>query len=99
MTCHAWVKANRQARRACVVVNLSHKGALLVFDGAPPAANTFDLIIDDPCFEAQCDVRHRRGNALGVFFTEAVAVAAPGKARVTGNELVRTLRAERSRPA
>ena len=70
MTCHAWITINRRWRMACVVVNLSERGALLRFLGPLPSANRFRLKIEDPRLVADCDVRHRTKDAVGVFFAE-----------------------------
>ena len=71
LICHAWVKVGRRQPFACVVRNISWQGALLEFDGEPPMANRFRLLIEDPYFEAECEVKHRRNNAVGVYFDEA----------------------------
>lgn len=70
MTCHAWIYVERRQRIACIVRNLSARGALLEFADQAPFASRFRLVVEHPVFEAQCDVRHRTANALGVYFAE-----------------------------
>lgn len=77
MTCHAWVHVERRQRVACIVRNLSARGALLEFADLAPFASRFKLVVEHPPFEAQCDVRHRTANALGVYFSEEQERAAP----------------------
>jgi hypothetical protein len=71
--CHAFVRVGRQQPRPCLLRNISQTGALVEFDGTPPGSNVFDLIVAEPRFEARCEVKHRRGSALGVYFSEGVA--------------------------
>lgn len=68
LTQHAWIRVGRQQRLPCTIRDISLKGALLEFDGIAPYANRFRLIVDHKAFDIECDVRHRRSNALGVLF-------------------------------
>lgn len=87
---HAWVQIGRR-REACMIRNLSEQGALIEFDGAAPASNTMRLIVDFEDFEVDCDVRHRTGNAIGLYFRPPKRVAAPNSGP-TGTELARQIR-------
>lgn len=91
LTIHAWVVLSRH-REPCVIRNLSERGALIEFDGVPPAANNMRLLVDFEDFDVECDVRHRSGSAIGLYFRpkkiELVADTGP-----TGNELARQIRA------
>lgn len=71
MTSHAWVTVGRRQPIACVVRNFSGRGALLEFPDRAPTADLFRLVVEDPHIEVQCEVRHRRGKAIGVYFVEA----------------------------
>lgn len=93
MTCHAWITINRRRRTACTVINISERGALLGFDGVVPSANRFRLKVEDPFIEVDCDVRHRTGHSVGVFFA-AVVPQEDLEKPPTGNELVARLRSE-----
>lgn len=94
LTCHAWIKINRRGEReACIVRNISERGALLEFHGAPPAANRFRLSVDNPAIDAECDVRHRTGTAVGVFFVQA-AIDESMQSSLSANQLVLKLRSQ-----
>lgn len=71
MTSHAWVYIGRRQPIACVVRNISRRGALLEFPDRPPTAESFRLVVEEPSIDARCEVRHRRGAAVGVYFVEA----------------------------
>lgn len=67
---HAWIKVAGREREPCIVRNFSITGALLEFEGAPPVAARFRLMIDAYRFEAECYVRHRSATGVGVYFDE-----------------------------
>ncbi len=91
LTIHAWVLFGRH-REACVIRNLSEQGALIEFDATPPPANNMRLVVDFEDFDVECDVRHRSGRAIGLYFRpkkiEPAADTGP-----TGAELARQIRA------
>ena len=76
---HAWVAVNGRAREACIIRNISEAGALLEFSDLVPEATNFRLIVDEADFEAICDVRHKRGRFVGVFFARAPVIVAADK--------------------
>jgi hypothetical protein len=76
---HAWIAVNGRAREACIIRNISAAGALLEFPGVVPEATNFRLMVDEAGFEAICDVRHKRGRFVGVFFAQGPAIAMPHK--------------------
>ena len=54
---------------SCTVRNISSLGALLEFDAPVGVPRHFRISIESPRFSADCEVRHRTGNAVGVMFT------------------------------
>jgi PilZ domain len=54
---------------ACTVRNISPMGALLEFSDNIVLPETFRIVIESKMFWADCEVRHRKGNAAGVMFT------------------------------
>ena len=91
LTIHAWVQFGRR-REACTIRNLSDRGALIEFDGPAPSVNTMRLIVDFEGFEVDCDVRHRSGTAIGLFFRppKVMTVADRG---LSGAEVAKRVRA------
>lgn len=53
----------------CTVRNVSALGALLEFDSPVKIPRYFRIAIEAPRFSADCEVRHRTGNSVGVMFT------------------------------
>ena len=77
---HAWAQMSGRPTLACVVRNFSAGGALLEFLDVPPPVHSFRLIIEHVGFESACDVRHRNGKTVGVYFPEEVkALETDGK--------------------
>ena len=88
---HAWAFPKGRARVPCVVRNISTSGALLEFAYGSPQADSFRLVVPVLDQEWWCDVRHRRPNALGVYFDFMDRIMAPGppqRARGKFRELV-----------
>lgn len=83
---HAWVAVNGRAREACIIRNISEAGALLEFPDTVPEALNFRLLVDEADFEAICDVRHKRGQFVGVFFARAPVIVEAEKGP-TGTEV------------
>ncbi len=98
MTAHAWIVIKRRQPIACVVRNFSRRGALLEFPDTPPTAESFLLRIEDPPFEAQCDVRHRRGMALGVYFNEEERKVAETAPKGAAKQIVASMRERLKKP-
>jgi hypothetical protein len=69
---HAWVLLNGRPRVTCIVRNFSVGGALLEFLDSPPPVQNFKLAIEHLDFKTHCDVRHRNGTAVGVYFPHEV---------------------------
>jgi hypothetical protein len=67
---HAWVLMSGRPKQACIVRNFSIGGAQLEFLDVPPPVHSFKLKIEHVRFEGQCEVRHRNGKVVGVFFPE-----------------------------
>ncbi len=88
---HAWVAVNGRAREACIIRNISEAGALLEFPDLVPEALNFRLMVDEADFEAICDVRHKRGRFVGVFFTRAPVITEVDRGP-TGTEIAFQLR-------
>ena len=88
---HAWVVVSGRPREACIIRNMSAAGALLEFSSAPPEADSFRLVVDEGHFSAACDVRHRRGRFVGVFFAQNAVVATSDKGP-TGTQIAFQLR-------
>jgi hypothetical protein len=89
---HAWILVAGRPRQACMIRNVSQSGALLEFPDRPPEASEFTLIIDNPPFEARCDVRHRNRNLVGVFFPQTSAADAVPEVVASGDDLVHQFR-------
>jgi len=90
LTIHAWVQIGRR-REACLIRNISEQGALIEFETTAPRATMMRLIVDFEGFEVDCDVRHRKGNAIGLFFRPE-KVALPVARGPDGTELARQVR-------
>ncbi len=91
LTIHAWVQIGRR-REACTICNISDRGALIEFDGPVPYANTMRLIVDFEDFAVDCDVRHRTGTAIGVFFRPPKVMTAADRG-LSGAEVAKRVRA------
>jgi len=65
---HAWVSGPWLPEIACIVRNLSERGALLETEYACRLPNRFHLRFETIAFEAECEVRHRQDAAVGVYF-------------------------------
>ena len=91
MTCHAWIQIKRHQRIPCILRDISADGALLEFNGFAPPENSFRLTIDAEGIDAVCDVRHRRKNAVGVYF-ERPSIQPAERPTESGNELVQAIR-------
>lgn len=98
MTAHAWIVIKRRQPIACVVRNFSQRGALLEFPDRAPSAESFLLRIEDPPFEAQCDVRHRRGSAVGVYFVEPERTVAEPAPKGAAKQVVASMRERLKKP-
>lgn len=89
---HAFILSARGNRVPCLVRNISTDGALLEVEDSRLIGQRFTLLVDSDQFEADCDVRHRTRQAVGVYFTD-IRIARNGRdTRFAGPELVDTMR-------
>lgn len=75
---HGWIQIVGRPRIPAAVCNFSEAGALLRVANALSLPYTFRLAIDAIEFEIGCEVRHRRGDAIGVRFIAADLVSEIG---------------------
>jgi len=64
----ASIKVANGGNLMCTVMNVSPMGALIVFSGATLVPENFKLSIPECFFEAECRVRHRSADRVGVLF-------------------------------
>lgn len=65
---HAWIVTSGAHRTACVVRNVSARGALLELDVPAWLPHEFILALEEPLISIACDVRHRGQHGLGISF-------------------------------
>lgn len=68
-TClHGMARMAGRAPEPCIVRDFSDSGARIEFNGAVEPPTSFRLMIEAKGFDAECFVRRRMGNAVGVSF-------------------------------
>lgn len=85
---HAWIKCGG-LRIACVVLNLSEKGAYLDFGAPVWLPLQFKLVLGDSDEIRYCELRHTGATGVGVNFVDSLTFAKPegvGMADVLDNE-------------
>lgn len=83
---HAWIHVPGRPRLACLVSNVSVKGAELTFETAQTGLPYFfTLSIEASKFETACEMRHQRGTAIGVEFVADTALAHASETRDQGS--------------
>ncbi|MBI1386501.1 MAG: hypothetical protein GC150_16455 [Rhizobiales bacterium] len=68
---HGWVRVRGLPAIACMVRNVSQKGALLVLDRVVRLPYFFELEIEVLEFRGPVEIRHQSGARVGVFLLEA----------------------------
>jgi hypothetical protein len=68
---HAWVRFAKRMPIACVVRNISERGAFLEGD-LPQLPNTFLLSIPAFGIEVDCELKRQVAGGVGVYFTTVV---------------------------
>lgn len=69
---HAWIRIPGRPPLACLVRNVSLKGALLEFDVPAWLPFRFQLVIEATRFEMDCEIRHQGHNGVGVLFVSGL---------------------------
>lgn len=67
---HAMIVTPKGGQMSCIVRNISQGGALLEVRAPETLPINFKLIISSDRFAADCEVRHRSANGVGVLFAE-----------------------------
>jgi hypothetical protein len=75
---HAIVVTSNGCRQSCIVRNVSSGGALLELSDPHKLPVHFKLIVGADRFEAECEIRHRTANGVGVLF-KGVRIARGGR--------------------
>ena len=67
---HAIIVTAKGGPQSCIVRNVSQGGALLEVRHPQKLPSHFVLVVAADRFEADCEIRHRTANAVGVQFSE-----------------------------
>ena len=65
-----WIQVAGQ-KFNCSIVNISAMGGLIVFEKPTFVPSTFRIFVPEYWFEADCEIRHRGPDRVGVLFTSS----------------------------